>query len=196
METFAQATAVCPGVKVTLAKAKAGEPEAQYNLARWVAKGTCCNARSISSNRAIAISQCTSTSHNAARQWLHRPQYRQYNNSAVLAGSYNFEVKLDEAARLYQMAASNGHAPAMYQLAKCYASKRGVERDYNAAVKWLEAALAAEHPKAAFQLGKVLIDRCTERGDSKVRQPYISAISWCAQLINNIGMASMMQHGA
>lgn len=39
MDTFVQALGTFPGVKTTLAKAKAGDAEAQYSLATWMAKG-------------------------------------------------------------------------------------------------------------------------------------------------------------
>lgn len=39
MDTFVQALGAFPGVKATLVKAKAGDPEAQHMLAKWMAKG-------------------------------------------------------------------------------------------------------------------------------------------------------------
>ena len=123
MESFTQALGTYPGVKVTLAKARNGDPEAQATLAKWMAKGGCGRppAPALPCRPPPALPPLSPPPSPAA--------------APALAGRYNIQQDEEEAARILRVAAEAGHAPAMYRLGKAYSQGRGVTRDLDQAVR-------------------------------------------------------------
>jgi TPR repeat protein len=60
-----------------------------------------------------------------------------------------------EAVRLFQAAAKQGHAKAQFGLGCCYMDGTGVEKDYQAACRWL-ALSCKEIPQAQIRLAMAL----------------------------------------
>lgn len=87
------------------------------------------------------------------------------------------EPKYDRAAQYFQQAAQLGHTGAVYNLALCYESGRGVAQDYGKAVLCYKVAAFKGHSKAMYNLAF-----CYEQGrgvekDLKMAQRYYDIVT-------------------
>jgi hypothetical protein len=57
------------------------------------------------------------------------------------------------AAKLYEEAAKNGHAPSMYEVARCYQTSCGFLRDSTLALEWMKKAADANDPNGLWGFG-------------------------------------------
>lgn len=76
------------------------------------------------------------------------------------------------AKDLYEIAASNGYAPAQCNLGLCYDTGKGVLQNENEAAKWYRKAAEQGNGTAQYNLGL-----CYKNGDG-VKQSYSEAIKW------------------
>ena len=92
-----------------------------------------------------------------------------YYNDGVKA--YNAK-NYTEAARLYRIAAEQGHADAQCYLGYCYGKGLGVEKDPKEAVKWYRKAAEQGQSDAQYNLGY-----CYEKGLGVEKDPK-EAVKW------------------
>lgn len=74
------------------------------------------------------------------------------------ADKLRLELKYDEAAALYQKAADNGDAYAMWRLAECYSNGNGIEFNQKKAYDWIVKSAKAGQEEAKVDLALTKID--------------------------------------
>ena len=62
------------------------------------------------------------------------------------------EVDLENAVRLYKLAAEAGYPPAQCNLGWCYEAGQGVEQSWPEAIHWYTVAAEAGYPRAQCNL--------------------------------------------
>lgn len=82
------------------------------------------------------------------------------------------ETAQKEAYLNYKKLAKKGDVAAQFSLGECYYNGTGVERDWNAAMKWFSKAATAGYPQAQYALGE-----CWEKGRGTDRNRE-TAIHW------------------
>ena len=123
------------------AKAEAGDPEAQFELA-W--------AYYVGKNVAQSYEEAVKWYRKAVEQGHTIAQYNlgvSYERGEGVAQSY------EEAVKWYQKAAEQGYANAQYNLGVCYDRGKGVVQSYEEAVKWYQKAANQGDADAQWNLG-------------------------------------------
>nr|GEW00576.1 hypothetical protein [Tanacetum cinerariifolium] len=67
-----------------------------------------------------------------------------------------FRNLLVTTVRWYLRAAEGGHVHAMYEVAMCYASGRGIAQDRQQSRKWMKLSADDGYKKAQFEHGRTL----------------------------------------
>jgi TPR repeat protein len=127
--------------------AEAGDPEAALTLGVLYANG-----------RGVKLD------HARAADWLTRAADRGLAPAQTLlgwmyAGGHGVEASARGAAEWYLRAATQGDADAQVALADLMLSRPpGLAVDVTTTVRWYERAARLDHPKAQYQLGKLLAE--------------------------------------
>ena len=111
------------------------------------------------------------------------------NHYTGLGGKPNYA----EAARQFQLAATEGHARAQGQLGICLLKGRGVPKDRDLAVRWLNRAANHKDPIALFTLGNF---HAQANDYVKANKYYLEASAQGhAAAMNNLGTSHEHGHG-
>ncbi len=195
-EESAQALAVPAALQATLAKAQAGDAEAQYKLGKAYSSG-----EGIDKNYAEAVKwfQKGADQENADAQNALGFMYKSgwgvdKNNAAAISWfqkaadqgnakaelnlgiAYEFGQGVDknypEAIKSYLKAAEQGNANAQCNLGSMYQQGRGVSKDYFEAVKWYRKSVEQGYAFAQLDLGMMYKNGCG------VDKDYTEARKW------------------
>lgn len=145
-------------VKVTEA-ANRGDTEAMYNLGLHLIK---------ENNQAkIGLSWIESADekqHADAKKWLGQYYFEEAKNYIETNGRLAVET---EIARLYKIAADRDHAEAQYKYALCFKDGKGVEKNVQTAIEWLEKSALQGFEPAELDLGKYFAAKESQEEKSK-----------------------------
>jgi TPR repeat protein len=177
-------------------RAERGDPEAQYNMGKFFAKGAEVKRnmseavkwyrKAAEQGYAMAQYKLGASYYNgegvapdkaAAARWYRRAAEQGHVGAQVaLAWCYQsaMGVPLDqvEAVRWYREAAEQGHVDAQCNFALSLLYGKGIARDAAAAVRWLRMAAERGHKKAQYHLGL-----CFEQGEG-IPQDKTEAVRW------------------
>ncbi|WP_155524516.1 peptidoglycan-binding protein [Oleisolibacter albus] len=123
-------------------RARAGDVDAQVELAEYFASGTPPTAADV--RKAVYWYEQAATQGDADAGWALAALYR---------GDLGVPADLDKAVGWYRRAAELGHAEAMYDLGLLYSDGTGVDRDLEQAASWFEQAADAGIARALIMLG-------------------------------------------
>uniref|UniRef100_A0A0Q9YJQ8 Localization factor PodJL n=1 Tax=Candidatus Berkiella aquae TaxID=295108 RepID=A0A0Q9YJQ8_9GAMM len=141
--------------------AKGNDPQAQVALAQCYLQG-----KGVPKDTALAI------------QWL-VDCAKKGNNDAIyqLAQIYlePANQNINEAQSLLHLAAQNGHALAMFTLAKLYHEGNLIEKDDSKALYWYAQANAKDHPQAEYELAMLLLKGTWQVNENPISMLHKSA---------------------
>jgi len=124
---------------------------------------------------------CRTTPSKSAADWLRRMQkhvaaghaeaQRQLGD-AYFTGAQGLKKSVKRAFQLYQLSASQGHAPGQDALGSCHRRGHGCKLDFKAAAMWFRRAAEQGYHVAQFNLGVLF------NNGQGVAQSYDEAFKW------------------
>jgi len=138
LSAFAGSKGIDPDL---LAKAQAGDAQAQFNLGYFYQEG-----------------QGVHRDYDQARNWYRKAAEQGFSNAQLNLGMLYFEghgVHRDysQAAIWFRKAAEKGNADGQFNLAGMYVDGEGVPQDYAEAIAWFRKAAEQGHERAQAALG-------------------------------------------
>lgn len=130
-------------------------PEAQVALGQCYLQGL-----GVAKNETLAI-QCLTDS---ARKGNSEAMYQLAQKYLQPTATQN----LDEAQSLLSMAAENGHALAMFSLARLYHEGTVFPKDDSKALYWYSQANSKDHPQAEYELAMLLLKGTWQMNESPI----------------------------
>ena len=110
-----------------------------------------------------------------------------YYGVAAEAGDLDAKNKLAEKFERYRRASEAGDSTAMFNLAYCYRSGEGVERNWEEAFKWYRRSAEAGHLGAMNNLGG-----CYKEGKG-VERSLEEAVKWFRRVADQGGEGAMWE---
>lgn len=136
-------------------KAENGDPEAQYQIAKWHQLGS-----------------CLSQDNAAYKRWLTKAAEQDHTRAQVrLASHYRYdENNLDAAIPLYEKAARKGDIEAQRSLGNIYLKESGDSKDLDAAERWYSMAKDQGDEYSADALEGILKKKNPDKWKQEQRQ--------------------------